>query len=276
MFKLSLAQWSFHKALQSGKMTNLDFPIVASRDFGFNAIEYVNQFFMDKALDKTYLQQLKTRCDDHGVKSLLIMVDHEGMLADPDSVNRTIAVQNHHKWIEAAHFLGCHSIRVNCFGSGTAEEMSDRCLDSLSQLCDFAAPAGINILVENHGGYSSNAKWLVNVVKSVGRKNCGTLPDFGNFCTKREKGDMWESPCLEWYDRYEGMKELLPYAKGMSAKSMRFDSKGNCVETDYKRMLTIIREGGYTGHIGVEYEGSDVEEAEGVRLTKALIDRMAI
>ncbi len=273
-FKISLAEWSLHRALQGGQLTNLDFPAKAKNDFGISAVEYVNQFFADKAKDNTYLAELKKRCDDNGVTSVLIMVDNEGFMADVDEKKRLEAVENHYKWVDAAQYLGCHSIRVNCFGVGTAEEVAKNGADGLRKLSEYAQTAGINVIVENHGGYSSNGQWLANVITSVGLPNCGTLPDFGNFCVRREKGDMWESPCVEQYDRYKGVEEMMPFAKGVSAKSYAFDAEGNCVESDYSKMLPIVKAAGYTGYIGIEYEGSELNEEDGIRATKALLEKV--
>lgn len=274
-FQISLAEWSLHKALFANEFTNLDFPIKAKTDFGISAVEYVNAFFKDKAKDTSYLTELKKRCDDHGVTSVLIMCDGEGEMANLDAKKRQEAVENHFKWVEAAKFLGCHSIRVNCFGIGTAEEVAQAGSDGLRKLSEFAQPFGINVIVENHGGFSSDGKWLSSVIRQVGLPNCGTLPDFGNFCIRREKGDMWESPCVEMYDRYTGVSELMPFAKGVSAKSNNFDAEGNCVETDYFKMLPIVQAAGYTGYIGIEYEGSELSENEGILATKKLLERVA-
>jgi sugar phosphate isomerase/epimerase len=274
-FQISLAEWSLHKALFANEFTNLDFPIKAKTDFGISAVEYVNAFFKDKAQDSSYLNELKKRCDDHGVTSVLIMCDGEGEMANLDVKKRQEAVENHFKWVEAAKFLGCHSIRVNCFGIGTAEEVAQAGSDGLRKLSEFAQPFGINVIVENHGGFSSDGKWLSNVIREVGLPNCGTLPDFGNFCIRREKGDMWESPCAEMYDRYTGVSELMPFAKGVSAKSNNFDAEGNCVETDYFKMLPIVQAAGYTGYIGIEYEGIELSEREGILATKKLLERVA-
>lgn len=272
-FKISLAEWSLHRALQAGQLTNLDFPAKAKNDFGIEAVEYVNQFFMDKAQDTTYLADLKKRCDDNGVTSVLIMIDNEGAMADLDAQKRAEAVEKHFKWVDAAKFLGCHSIRVNCFGEGTAEEVAKAGTEGLRKLSEYAQTAGINIIVENHGGYSSNGQWLAGVINGVGLPNCGTLPDFGNFCVRREKGDMWESPCVEQYDRYKGVAEMMPFAKGVSAKAYDFDANGNCVESDYTKLLPIVKEAGYSGYIGIEYEGSTLSEEAGIRATKALLER---
>lgn len=272
-FKISLAEWSLHKALFAKEFENLDFPAKAKNEFGINAVEYVNQFFMDKAKDTTYLAELKKRADDVGVTNVLIMCDGEGEMANLDAKKRMEAVENHYKWVDAAKFLGCHSIRVNCFGVGTAEEVAKAGADGLRKLSEYAQPIGINVIVENHGGYSSNGQWLASVMKEVGMPNCGTLPDFGNFCTKRESGDVWESKCIEEYDRYLGVEEMMPFAKGVSAKANNFDPQGNCVETDYSRMLAVVKAAGYAGHIGIEYEGSVLSEAEGIKATKALLER---
>jgi sugar phosphate isomerase/epimerase len=271
-FKISLAQWSLHKALKSGQIKNMEFPSIAKNDFGIDAIEYVNQFFQGKAADQNYLTELKTRCEDLGVTSVLIMCDDEGELANADAAVRKKSAENHYKWVDAAKFLGCHSIRVNCFGSGTAEDIAKQGADGLHILCEYALQSGVNVIVENHGGYSSDGQWLTGVIKTVNMSNCGILPDFGNFCTRREKGDMWESPCLEWYDRYKGVEEMMPYAKGVSAKSYTFDENGNCKEVDFERMLKIVKMAGYTGYIGIEFEGEDLPEPDGIRATKKLLE----
>jgi sugar phosphate isomerase/epimerase len=268
-FKISLAEWSLHKSIFDGKMTNLDFPAKAKNDFGISAVEYVNQFFKDKATDQAYLADLKKRCDDNGVTSVLIMCDGEGNLGELNKKKRAEAVDNHKKWVDAAKFLGCHSIRVNAHGEGSAEEVSKSATDGLLKLSEFAKGSGINVIVENHGGYSSNGQWLSAVIKGTGMANCGTLPDFGNFCIKREKDS-----CAEWYDRYKGVEEMMPYAKGVSAKTYDFDAQGNCVETDYAKMLPIVKAAGYTGYIGIEYEGEKLSEDDGIRATRALLEKI--
>jgi sugar phosphate isomerase/epimerase len=279
-FKISLAEWSFHQALFSGKLSHLDFPAKAKNDFGIEAVEYVNQFFKDKATDKAYLADLKKRCSDNGVRSVLIMIDGEGEMGDLNLKKRTQAVENHYKWVEAAEFLGCHAIRVNAAGEGKAEEVAKAVEESLGKLSDFAHTHNINVIVENHGGSSSNGKWLASVMKNVNRPNCGTLPDFGNFCLNRTKPvantpEAWaNTKCLEEYDRYEGVTELIPFAKGVSAKTYDFDAEGNCIETDYARMLKIVKDAGYKGHIGIEYEGSKLSEEDGVRKTLELLKRV--
>ncbi len=271
-FKISLAEWSFHRALQAKQLDNLDFPAKA-KSFGITGVEYVNQFFKDKAKDTAYLTELKKRCDDNGVTSVLIMIDNEGAMADLDAKKRKEAIEKHYKWVDAAKFLGCHSIRVNCFGEGSREDVAKAGVDGLSKLSEYAQTAGVNVIVENHGGMSSDGKWLSGVITSVGMPNCGTLPDFGNFCVKREKGDMWDSKCMEYYDRYLGVTELIPFAKGVSAKTYDFDDQGNCIETDYMKMLPIVKQAGYTNYIGIEYEGVKLSEEDGVRATLALLNK---
>ncbi len=266
-FKISLAQWSLHRTLFDGKMDNLDFAATARNNYGIDGIEYVNQFFKDKAKDETYLAEMKKRAEDNGVKSLLIMIDGEGSLGELEDAKRKISVENHYKWIDAAHFLGCHSIRVNAGGSGTMEEVAKAAAQSLSELSDYASQAGLNVCVENHGGYSSNGEWLAGVMKAVGKPNCGTLPDFGNFCIKRGEGE-----CLEEYDRYKGVTELMPFAKAVSAKSNVFGADGQESNIDYSRILKIVKDAGYTGYIGIEYEGSELSEDEGIKATKALLE----
>jgi sugar phosphate isomerase/epimerase len=264
LFKISIAEWSFHKSLFGGKMNNLDFAKVAKEDFGVDGVEYVNQFFKDKAKDQAYLGDMKQRASDLGVKSLLIMIDGEGALGDADEAKRKQAVENHHKWVEAAKFLGCHSIRVNAQSSGTFEEQLERAADGLAKLTEFGAQHEINVIVENHGGLSSNGEWLSAVIKKVNNPRCGTLPDFGNFNLGNGKS----------YDRYKGVTELMPFAKAVSAKSHDFNEQGDEIHTDYLKMMKIVVDAGYHGYVGIEYEGGKVSEQEGVKLTKALLEKV--
>lgn len=265
LFDISLAQWSLHRMLRGGELKNLDFPAFTREQFSIHAVEYVNQFFKDKAKDREYLKELKDRSESEGVKNLLIMVDGEGGLGDQEEKERKKTVENHYKWVEAAQFLGCHSIRVNAYGVGTAEEVAGAVIDSLSELSTFAADYDINVIVENHGGYSSDGQWLSGVIRMVDQPNCGALPDFGNFMIDREK--------QEEYDRYKGVEELAPFAKAVSAKCYHFDEEGNETTIDFLRMLRIIRDAGYTGYVGIEYEGREMSEVEGVKAAKALLEK---
>lgn len=273
-YKISLAQWSLHRALKGGKMTNLDFPIVTKKEFGIYGLEYVNQFFKDKAKDNAYLTELLNITKGEGMDNVLIMIDGEGGLGVKDDKKKTQAIENHYKWVEAARFLGCHSIRVNARTDIKDFKASQAAaIDGLGRLSEFAKDFKINVIVENHGGLSSNGKWLSEVLAGVDMKNCGALPDFGNFCITRGQDADGNRICKEEYDRYKGTEELMPFAKGVSAKSHVFDSDGNEVNTDYVKMLKIVKASGYKGYIGVEYEGSDVSEYEGIKLTKALLEK---
>jgi len=263
-FQISLAQWSFHRALFSGTMDHLDLAKVAKTDFGIGAVEYVNQFFKDKAKDEKYLAEMKRRCGDLGVESRLIMIDGEGALGHADSAERAAAVENHYKWVEAAKFLGCFAIRVNAASTGSYDEQIERAADGLRRLAEFGAKHGIDVIVENHGGLSSNGQWLTTVIQRVNLPNCGTLPDFGNF----DLGGGQE------YDRYTGVAELMPFAKAVSAKSHDFDDAGNEIHTDYRRMMRIVKDAGYRSFVGIEYEGDKLSEPEGVRSTKALLEKV--
>ena len=277
-FEISLAQWSLHRSLYSGELDHLDFAKISKENFGIDAIEYVNSFFFEKAEDKSYLREMKNRADDYGVKSLLIMCDNEGSLGDPNNQKRQKAVENHYKWHEAAKYLGCHSIRVNAYlteslhglevgdytKTGSYENQVSLAADGLRKLTEFGANIGINTIVENHGGLSSDGAWLASVMKAVDHPMCGTLPDFGNF---RIEGD-------RWYDRYKGVKELMPFAKAVSAKSHDFDSNGNETRTDFFRMMDIVMDAGYSGYVGIEYEGSEMDEMSGIKATKDLLERV--
>lgn len=274
-FEISLAEWSLHKALFGNKMTNLDFPVRAKKEFGISVVEYVNQFFKDKAEDKKYLSELLLRCHDNGVRNHLIMVDGEGSLGAPDAAERQKAVENHYKWVDAAHYLGCRTVRVNAFGKGTAQEVQKAAAEGLSQLSEYAQKAGLNVLVENHGSYTSDGKWLLGTIRQVARPNVGILPDFGNFCVRRDSGELYQGKCLEEYDKYVAVQEWMPVAKGVSAKTFDFDAAGNCLETDYPRMFAIIKASGFKGFVGIEYEGEKLSEEAGIRKTKALLEKMA-
>lgn len=272
-FKISLAEWSLHRTIRSGKLDNLQFAETAKNEFGIEGIEYVNQFFKDKAKDAAYLAELNKRAADNGVQQLLIMVDGEGRLGDPDDKKRTQAVENHYKWVEAAKELGCHSIRVNAGSSGEYEEQQKLASDGLRRVSEFAKPHGLNVIVENHGGLSSNGKWLSGTIEMVGLENCGTLPDFGNFAINRKEG--------EWYDRYKGVKELMPYAKAVSFKTHDFVDERPFVtvdnrfdkETDILKMMKIVVDAGYKGYIGIEYEGHELDEYAGIRRSKEMLDQ---
>ena len=263
-FKISLAEWSLNRTLFSGKLDHLDFCRVAKKDFGINAVEYVNQFFFDKAEDRSYLKEMKDRAEDLGVINLLIMCDKEGDLGNPDQNQRTEAIENHYKWAEAAKFLGCHSIRVNAKSEGSYDEQIHLAAEGLRKLTEYGDSIGINTIVENHGGLSSNGKWLASVIEKVDHPRCGTLPDFGNF---KLEGD-------DWYDRYLGVKELMPYAKAVSAKSNDFNSDGEETNTDYYKMMDIVLSEGYSGYVGIEYEGRSLDEMSGIRATKKLLEKV--
>jgi sugar phosphate isomerase/epimerase len=277
--KISLAEWSLHRALQSGKIDHLDFPSIASKDYKISAVEYVNGFFGGKKMDfkeagknKTYLNELLNRSKDAGVFNHLLMVDDEGPLALPDDKVRLQAVDDHKKWVEAAKLLGCLTVRVNLHGDGTSEAKKAASVDSLSRLGDFAKAMQINVVVENHGHESSNGGWVADVMKQVNRSNVGTLPDFGNFCLSEDWGTT-QGDCKDYYDRYKGVKEMLPFAKGVSAKTYDFDINGEQPKMDYKRLLDIVKASGFSGYIGVEFEGNTQPEDEGIRKTKKLIEK---
>lgn len=264
VFKISLAQWSLNRMIRAGELDHLDFINVAKNDYGIDAVEYVDQFFSDKARDMAYLGEMNTRADGEGVTQLLIMIDTAGSLGASDDAQRLQAVENHYQWVDAAKFLGCHSIRVNVRSSGSYEEQMALAIDGLRGVTEYGAQNDINVIVENHGGLSSNAKWLTAVIEGVDHPRCGTLPDFGNFRVSQE----------EEYDRYQGVEELMPYAKGVSAKSHDFDENGNEINTDYFRMMGIVLDAGYRGHVGIEYEGRNLSAPEGIKATKSLLERV--
>lgn len=282
-FKISLAQWSLHKAMRDEKSIDpLDFAKKA-KELGFEGIEYVSQLYRDeltkdedpKVAMENLLKTLKANSEAHNVENVLIMVDGEGNLASLDEKERAQSIENHKKWVGAAAYLGCHSIRVNAHGKGSAEDVANAAIKGLSELADYAKGKNINVIVENHGGYTSNGAWLSDVMTRIGKDNCGTLPDFGNFCQTKDYGSINDENCEEAYDIYKGVKELMPFAKGVSAKSYDFDADGNQPKIDYVKMLQIVKDAGYKGYIGVEYEGSNLDEIAGIIATKKLMIKAA-
>ena len=276
-FKISLAQWSLHNAIQKGNLNPYDFAAKA-KELGFEGIEYVNQLYKDitKAKNKNsalkqFIAQSNAQAKAHGVENVLIMIDGEGDLAVPSVSKRNKAIENHKTWVEVAAAMGCHSIRINLFGERDEQAWKAQSAESMRKLGEFAAPYKINIIVENHGYLSSNAALVMEMLEEVNQLNCGTLPDFGNFCLERKDGERWGTNCVKEYDRYKGVEELMPRAFAVSAKSHDFDAQGNETNTDYLRMLELVKSAGYNGFIGVEYEGNGLSEAEGILATKNLL-----
>jgi sugar phosphate isomerase/epimerase len=264
LYKISVAEYSLHNMLGKGELDPRDYAPFCKKNFEVDAVEYWNGPFADKAKDEAYMGEMHSKAVDAGVRELLIMIDGEGQLGAPDEAERVQAVENHYKWVEAAKKMGCHSIRVNAASRGSRDEQQKLAADGLRRLSEFADMHGLNVIVENHGGLSSDGSWLASVIKDVGLPNCGTLPDFGNFRISRG----------EEYDRYKGVEEMMPYAKAVSAKSHDFDEEGNETSTDYLRMMKIVLDAGYRGYVGIEYEGSRLSEVEGTKATKALLERV--
>ncbi len=273
--KISLAQWSLNRAFFGGDLDAEDFAAIAKNTFNINAIEYVNSFYTEKGNDETFWSIMRMKAEDNGVKSLLIMVDEKEKLGDSDANKRKQSVEDHYKWVNAAKILGCHSIRVNAFGDGAPDKLESALVDGLGQLTEYAAKENINILLENHGLHTSNALYMAGIIKQVGNPYLGTLPDFGNWCLNAEWGGTSTAQnCTNSYAPEEGLKEWLPYAKGVSAKAYDFDAAGNDTVVDFPKLLKIVKESEFDGHIGIEYEGAGIGEEEGIKTTKALIERV--
>lgn len=288
--KLALSQWALHrtqfgtskedyqqwqawlsttpdKVLQ-GALDPLDFPETAKETYGFDAVEYVNTFFYRK--DAAYFEELRKRSTNVGIKNLLIMVDEEGFLGDPDTIKRSLSLEKHKRWLEAAAILGCHSIRVNAHSIGTKEEQQLLAVDGLSNLCELAQPYNLDVIIENHGGMSSNPEWLLKTIELTGKSNIGTMVDFDNFNYSETK--IWDGE--QTYDRYKGVELLLPYAKSVSAKSYTFDANGVEETIDFERMAKLIKDAGYNGYVSVEYEGNKLTEKQGIKATKKLLNKV--
>ena len=273
---ISLAQWSLHKMIKIDKTLNpIDFA-QKSKELGFDAIEYVSTLYrpvLEKMTISKLTKELKSNSKEHDIINLLIMVDDEGYLSSSNSSQIIESVEKHKKWVEMAYELGCHSVRVNLDGEQNLDKWKKNSIKGLTLLSEFAQNSNINIIVENHGSHSSNGKALSEVIKNVNLDNCGTLPDFGNFCIKRENNNLYSGPCEIEYDKYQGMRDLMPYAKAVSAKSYDFDEFGNETTIDFKKMMYIIKEFNYRGFLGIEYEGNLLSELKGIELTKNLIQK---
>jgi sugar phosphate isomerase/epimerase len=270
--RYSLAQWSFNRDLFAGEMTNQDF-VKAAGEMGFEGVEYVSQFFQDKVEDNIYLDGLAAAAKQAGVKSLMIMIDGAGNLGASDLAERDLAVKEHLKWVRAAKRLGCPVIRVNAHGDGTPEAIKAACLDGIGRLAKAAAPEGVQIIIENHGGISNDGAWLADLVRQLQPLGVGSLADFDNWCTERENGQIWGAPCTKRYDRLQGLRELMPYAESVSVKAFKFDDEGNETVMDYEALFKIIREAEYEGYLGIEYDGDELSSREGIERTLALAKR---
>lgn len=272
--KISLAQWSLNKAFFSGELDAKDFASIAKNSYGIAAIEYVNQFYEDEAEKEKFWLEMAQRASDNGVNSLIMMVDEKEKLGDSNAAKRIKAVEDHYKWVNAAKLLGCHSVRVNAFGDGEPEALKAALVDGLGRLTEYAAKENVCVILENHGLHTSNAAYMVDIIKAVDNPFLGTLPDFGNWCTSAEWGGTKESQnCTSIYDPAKGLTEWLPYAKGVSAKSYEFNEDGYDTVIDYPKLLGIVKDAGFDGYIGIEYEGEGLSASEGIVATKALIER---
>ncbi len=275
MPKISLAQWSLNRAFFSKKLDPINFASIAKNNYDITAVEYVNQFYTDNASNEKFWDEMATRASDAGVQSLIMMVDEDEKLGDLDDGKRKKAVEDHYKWVNAAKLLGCHSVRVNAFGEGSLEELKSSLTDGLGQLTEYAAKEKINVILENHGLHTSNADFILDVIQAVNNPYLGTLPDFGNWCLSAEWGSTQTiKNCSDIYPPHEGLSKLLPYAKGVSAKSYVFDANGNDTVIDYPKLLGIVKKSDFDGHIGIEFEGKNMEEPAGIKATKALIERV--
>lgn len=272
-FKLSLAQWSLHRTFNEEGVSPFKFAEI-SKDMGFEGLEYVNHLYSNQidslGFDKV-IDSLNVLSQEHNMQNVLIMVDNEGDLASPDEAERDQAVENHKKWIDAAKKLGAHSIRVNTFGTNDPKEWLPAVVDGLKKLSAYAATQDINVLCENHGWLSSDAPLMMEAIDMVNMDNCGTLPDFGNWCVKRKDGATWGECEEEYPDIYKGIEMMLKEAKAVSAKSYNFDENGDETRLDYPRIMQMVKDSGYQGFIGVEYEGNTLPEKEGIEATKTLL-----
>lgn len=243
---ISLAQWALVDEIRDGKWKNLDFPRVAREVFDLNGIEFVNTLF--DVPHVSYLNQLKQNAEDHGVKMVLIMVDAEGDGAEPTAELRKQFAVNHRKWIDIAHYLGCHAIRTNCRGPKDADpkEAMRWAVESYQMLLEYADPAGIKVSIENHGGLSNDADWMVELIKKINDPNFGTYPD-------------WRQPSDE-FDNVGYLRKTIPYALGQSYRNQP-------TEEQSAQMVKISQESGYKGWYGIESSGREAIH-QGINILK--------
>lgn len=233
---ISIAQWALVQEVREGKWKTLDFPKIAREDFGINGIEFVNTLFEVPTL--FYLQKLKQNAKDHGVEMVLIMVDDEGETCTPSKEERKQTVTNHKKWIDIAHFLGCHAIRTNCRGPKNAprDEAVKWAAETYNEMLEYSIPAKISILIENHGGLSNDADWMVDLYKEVDNHYFGSYPD-------------WRSPGPD-FDHIGYLQKMLPYAGGLSYRNQPTEQMS-------AQMIKICQDAGYRGWYGIESGGRD-------------------
>lgn len=270
--KISLAQWSLHRSFRDGTLDAVDFASIAMDKYQIDALEFVNGLYPGKATDEKFWGKMNGRSKDAGVKNLVLMVDDEGDLGSASEKERLQSVENHYKWVNAAKLLGCPTMRVNAFGDSDREIYRMAIMDAMSRLADYAAKLNVNIVIENHGLFSSDAALIAGIIKEVNRPNFGAFPDFGNWCLSAKWGTT-QGDCDKVYDRYQGVSELLPYAKAVSAKSYNFNEKGEDTKIDYYKLMKIVKESDYDGYIGIEYEGMEKSEHEGILITKELMKK---
>ena len=280
-FKLSLAQWSFHRTFRSGEASPYEFSKMAN-ELGFEGLEYVTALYPDvmnsedkSTAIKNFVIKSNTLAAEHKMKNVLIMIDDEGNLSSSNEESRMSAIENHKLWIEAAQQMNCTSVRLNLYGEKDPEKWIANSIKSLSELSDYALDLNINVIVENHGRITSNVPLLMQVINGAQKSNCGTLPDFGNFCISEEGyGSVFDGSCDNVYDPYKGVAEMMPKAFGVSAKSYDFDDVGNETTLNFTKLLQIVKDAGYTGFVGVEYEGSRLSEKNGIIATKKLLETL--
>ena len=243
---ISLAQWALVDEVKSGKWKTLDFPSVARKDFGLNGIEFVNTLF--EVPTEGYLRRLKKNAEDNNVTMVLIMVDDEGDGCSTTKEERKQFDINHRKWIDIAHFLGCTAIRTNCRGPKniSKDEALKHSVETYQMLLEYAAPAKISVLIENHGGVSNDADWMVSLIKEVNSLYFGSYPD-------------WRQPSAD-FDNIDYLVKMLPFAGGMSYRNQP-------TEELTAKMINISKDGGYRGWYGIESSGRDAIK-KGIELLK--------
>jgi len=295
--KISLQVYSFAPLMMAGKFDLKDFPEMVRNTYQLDGAEYWSIAFTGRENNEAFLKELKQKSDDNGVNNTIILVDDINILtmesgpslASLSSEERSRAIDFHKIWVDTAAKIDCHSIRINLKSNdGTAEEVQEVCSESISKLIEYSSQSNISVVLENHGGLTGNGKWLSGLIKNINNEFVGSLPDFGDFNFCQTRGDLnfanVDRECEMKYDKYLGVEELIPYAKGISAKSHDFDKNGSETKTDYKRMMEIIKNSDFSGYISIEYEGamlsmllnrdSYLSSHDGILATKSLLEKL--
>lgn len=290
--RISLSQWSFHRAILGssmedyatftkllhskpervlqGHLDSRDILNIAN-SLGIKKVDLVNVLFFGHAMDKPWLNEFIAKAKSFNTSFQVLMCDQAGNLGASSQLARKQSINAHIVWLETAVYLGCKQLRVNAIGDGSYLSQLRQCADSLSKLGAIAESMGIELLVENHGYASNNGAWLAMLIEETNHDNVKVFADFDNFFMGG-----WDLSPERRYDRIQGLLDLAPFTAGVSAKSHDFGALGDETTIDFRKCIAIFEENGFDGLYSAEYEGDRISELEGaistVRLTSSILD----